>query len=73
MCEYFRRGDTLWQIHGGKETLRDFERSFSESEMGEYIEWVSNLPLVYEDDMFVYKHAGLNPFEPIEKQSREIL
>lgn len=41
--------------------------------MDEYIEWICNLPLVYEDDMFVYTHAGLNPFEPIDKQSREIL
>lgn len=73
MWEYFRRGDTLWQSHGGRETLKDFEKSFSKSEMNEYIKWVSNLPLVYEDDMFVYTHAGLNPFEPIEKQSREIL
>ncbi|TKJ86065.1 serine/threonine protein phosphatase [Paenibacillus sp. CFBP13512] len=73
MWEYFRKGDTLWHSHGGRETLKDFENSFSESEMEEYIEWVRNLPLVYKDDMFVYTHAGLNPFEPIEKQSREIL
>lgn len=73
MRDYYRRGDILWLNHGGGDTLRDFEKTFSKLEMDHHIEWASNLPLVYEDDEYIYTHAGLNPFEPLEKQSREIL
>lgn len=73
MREYFLRGDKLWMKHGGKETLKDFERSFSSDDRQKLIEWIGNLPLVYEDDEFVYTHAGLNPYKPVDHQSREIL
>lgn len=29
--------------------------------------------MVYEDEEFIYTHAGLNPYVPLDKQSREIL
>ncbi|MBP1153936.1 serine/threonine protein phosphatase 1 [Paenibacillus sp. PvR098] len=73
MRDFFHKRDKLWLSHGGMETLRDFERTFSKAEMDEHIEWACNLPLVFQDDEFVYTHAGLNPFEPLEKQSRDIL
>ncbi|QCT01472.1 metallophosphoesterase [Paenibacillus algicola] len=74
MRDYYRSGDKLWQNHGGRETNIDFEKTFTNEEVRkEHIDWACNLPLVYEDDEFVYTHAGLNPFEPLEKQSREIL
>lgn len=74
MRHYYRNGDTLWLNHGGRDTLRDLEKTFpNEAERNEYIEWASNLPLFFEDDEFVYTHAGLNPYEPLNKQSREIL
>ncbi|MBO2945641.1 serine/threonine protein phosphatase [Paenibacillus sp. F411] len=73
MRDYYRRRDRLWLNHGGQDTLMDFEKTFSKTEMDDHIEWASNLPLVYEDDEFVYTHAGLNPFEPLDKQNREIL
>ncbi len=71
--DYYRSGDNLWLRHGGRETIRDFEKTFSKADMDEHIEWMSNLPLVYEDEGFVYTHAGLNPFEALNHQSRDIL
>lgn len=74
MRDYFRNGDKLWLSHGGRDTIRDLEKTFpNEAERYEHIEWACNLPLVFEDDEYVYTHAGLNPYEPINKQSREIL
>ncbi|MDF2922739.1 MAG: serine/threonine protein phosphatase [Paenibacillaceae bacterium] len=71
--DYYGSGDKLWLSHGGRETLKDFEKTFSKTEMEEQIQWLCNLPLIYEDEEFVYTHAGLNPSEPLDKQSREIL
>ncbi|WP_231571519.1 hypothetical protein [Gordoniibacillus kamchatkensis] len=31
------------------------------------------MPLIFKDDEYVYTHAGLNPFEPLDSQSRDIL
>ncbi|MBS5913104.1 MAG: serine/threonine protein phosphatase [Paenibacillus macerans] len=73
MSDYFQNGDKLWHRHGGKETLMDFERTFSKAEMKDYVEWIINLPLILEDNEFVYTHAGLNPNEPLHNQSRDIL
>ncbi len=74
MRDYYRIGDKLWLSHGGSDTLRDLEKTFpNESERNEHIEWACNLPLVFLDDEFVYTHAGLNPYEPLDKQSRDIL
>lgn len=74
MREYYENKDKLWLMHGGRDTIKDLEKTFpSEEERVEHIEWVCNLPLVYEDDEFVYTHAGLNPYEPLEMQSRDIL
>ncbi|GFN33368.1 metallophosphoesterase family protein [Paenibacillus xylaniclasticus] len=73
MRDYYRSGDRLWMSHGGRETLKDLTRTFSQAEMDQHIEWVINLPMVHQDDEFVYTHAGLNPWEPLEEQCRDIL
>ena len=74
MRDYYQHEDKLWLRHGGIDTLKDFSRAFAdESEMHKYIEWVCALPLLYEDDEFVYTHAGLNPHEPLHQQNRSIL
>ena len=74
MRDYYRSRDKLWLNHGGGDTLRDLEKTLpNENERKEHIEWACTLPLVFEDDEFVYTHAGLNPFEPLGEQSREIL
>jgi serine/threonine protein phosphatase 1 len=73
MRDYYRSGDKLWRSHGGRETIADFNKTFRDMEREQHIEWACNLPLVFEDDEFVYTHAGLNPYVPLDSQSREIL
>lgn len=72
MRDYYQSGDKFWLSHG-HETLRDFEKTFSKAELNAYIEWISNLPLLYEDEDYVFTHAGLNPSEPLDQQGRDIL
>ncbi|WP_027093541.1 metallophosphoesterase [Cohnella thermotolerans] len=74
MGDYFRAGDKTFLSHGGDETLQSFNKTFSnDSERLVHMEWAYSLPLYFEDDEFVYTHAGLNPFEPLDEQSRDIL
>jgi serine/threonine protein phosphatase 1 len=74
MSWYYERGDKLWLSHGGHETIQSFQKTFPvETERKAHIEWACSLPLYFEDDEFVYTHAGLNPSEPLDSQSKEIL
>lgn len=73
MLDYYRLGDKLWLSHGGRETLKELNKALNPAEMEEYLEWLGGLPITYQDDHFVYTHAGLNPYEPLDKQSRDIL
>ncbi|GED28652.1 serine/threonine protein phosphatase [Brevibacillus agri] len=74
MSWYFERGDRLWLSHGGNETVQSFQKAFpDEKRRQEHISWACSLPLFFEDDEFVYTHAGFNPYEPLDGQNREIL
>lgn len=74
MRAYYEQSDRLWLSHGGRETIESFKYTFSdEVELQAHIEWAACLPLFFGDDEFVYTHAGLNPYEPLDKQSRDIL
>jgi len=74
MGDYLRIGDKTWLSHGGRETLENLRQLFPrEEERQAHTDWATALPLYYEDDQFVYTHAGLHPFEPLTQQSREIL
>lgn len=74
MSWYYERGDRTWLSHGGNETIQSFNKTFpDEASRQVHIDWAVSLPLYYEDDEFVYTHAGLNPYEPLDRQSRDIL
>jgi serine/threonine protein phosphatase 1 len=74
MIWYYQNGDTTWLAHGGSDTIQSFNKTFpDEAVRNDHIEWLGGLPLYFEDEEFVYIHAGLNPYEPLDKQNREIL
>ncbi|NQX45605.1 serine/threonine protein phosphatase [Paenibacillus tritici] len=74
MGNYIKHGDKLWLSHGGHDTLRSFARTCpGQDEQQALMEWAYSLPLYFEDEEYVYTHAGLYPEEPLEQQSREIL
>lgn len=74
MKMYYEQADRLWLNHGGEGTNHNFYITFpDEAERQAHIEWACSLPLYFEDNQFVYTHAGLNPFERLNNQSRDIL
>jgi len=74
MSWYYQRGDRTWLSHGGRETMHSFQKTFpTEAARQAHIEWAVSLPLYFADGEFVYTHAGLNPYEPLDRQRREIL
>lgn len=74
MGDYLVQGDKLWLSHGGRETLKSFAAEFpDEGVRQKYMVWACSLPLYYEDDEYVYTHAGLNPGQPLDQQNRDIL
>ncbi len=70
---YFWNGDKLWLQHGGRETLRDWEKTFSKDQINEFLQWMNNLPLVYQTESYMFTHAGLNPDVALLQQGRDIL
>lgn len=74
MADYLVRGDKLWLSHGGHETLKSFAAAFpDEAVRQEQMVWACSLPLYYENDRYIFTHAGLNPAQPLDKQERDIL
>lgn len=66
--------DTMWLLHGGLNSLKSFNKTFNSNFEGkEVLNWACNLPIYVEDERFIYTHAGLDPLECIEKQSRNVL
>ena len=73
MLEHYLHQGKLWLYHGGKEAIRSFEHEkLGEEQIHEMVTWVSNLPLVFEDDSFVYVHAGIDPARQLHEQIDEI-
>lgn len=56
--------ETLWVRHnGGKETIEDL--AFHDSSVSEYITWLKELPLYYENDAYICTHAGIGINGPL--------
>jgi len=71
---HFGGRSEMWLDHAGKHTLPELRKTYRrESELRVCLDWVAALPLVYEDDEYVYTHAGLVPYDALECQDREIL
>lgn len=74
LCWYRQDRSNMWLLHGGAEALASFERTFEdEIESRENLDWLLTLPMIAEDDEYVYTHAGFVPHQPLDAQSRDIL
>lgn len=76
-----------WMQYGGRETLlsygiavpiragpRDFERAMllvNETIPRDHVEFLENLPLIYNSGDYTFVHAGLRPGVPLNKQRRQ--
>ena len=61
LLQYNKGIDSYWMYNGGRTTLDS------------YVEWMKNLPLYYEDEHFIFVHAGVDLYKPIEEQEKETL
>ncbi|MDX5478849.1 metallophosphoesterase family protein [Fontibacter flavus] len=61
-----------WGMNGGNQTLLQFERD--NKDPMDYLDWLKNMPLFWENKNVYISHAGLNtnarnPFDPQDKYS----
>ena len=71
LVNYWRGRDDIWLFNGYTDTMYSYE-GYKE-ELADDIEWMRNLPLYYEDDHFVYVHAGIDIDKPLNEQDRHTL
>lgn len=60
-----------WVYNGYESTLKSYDGYHDE--LMDDLEWMKRLPLYYEDDNYVYVHAGINKNLPMNKQSKNTL
>lgn len=71
LLNYYNHGDDCWIWNGSTNTMlsyKGYNKQFNSD-----MEWMKNLPLYYEDDYFVYVHAGVDVNKPLEEQDRNTL
>jgi serine/threonine protein phosphatase 1 len=51
---------SIWELHGGKETLASFGARFASEIPKDYIEWMREQKLYFELENYIIVHAGLN-------------
>lgn len=71
MIDYFYGIDNCWTYNGYLETMKSYT-GFNE-QLKSDLEWMKNLPLYYEDDNFIYVHAGIDTEKIMEEQNRDTL
>jgi len=71
MLDYYRNGERNWLFNGGYNTIdsyHGFDKQLEDDMM-----WIRTLPLYHEDEHFIYVHAGVDVYKPIEEQDKETL
>ena len=71
LLEEIQYGSSSWLYNGARNTLLSYEGH--EKDFDRDVRWMKDLPLYYEDDYFVYVHAGVNKDLPIDQQDRHTL
>lgn len=68
LVEFLMGASERWIHNGGYEAAQSFERE----KMAQYaMEWAITRPILFEDDEYVYVHAGIVPGIPLDKQTAD--
>ena len=72
MIQYYN-GDEYspWFYNGYEKTIASYRGHLKE--FNSDLEWMEKLPLYYEDENFIYVHAGVNSKKPMEDQNIDTL
>lgn len=75
MVWHYEGKSDLWLSHAGSRTIDGLNRlrDRGADRWRDVLDWCRGLPLLFEDDEFVYAHAGLDPHIPLMEQDRETL
>lgn len=60
-----------WEYNGCEATIRSYKGYMADFQ--DDCRWMRDLPLYYEDDHYIYVHAGIDPEIPMEEQDKETL
>lgn len=71
LLDYMDEGGLSWLFNGCQTTIHSYEGHGDE--LQEDMEWMRRLPLFYEDEDFIYVHAGINKKKTMEDQDDETL
>ena len=71
LLNYVTTADQNWLYNGHEATLLSYE-GYKE-ELLEDIRWMADLPHYYEDEYFIYVHAGIDKDLPMDRQNDETL
>ena len=71
LMNYCRGIDNSWTYNGHWQTMKSYD-GFDE-QFDNDIEWMKNLPLYFEDEHFIYVHAGINVYKSMERQDENDL
>lgn len=67
MCiDFITENKDGWLYNGYEATLASYG---TYKALSKDVKWMKNLPLYYEDENFIYAHAGINPIKPLEENS----
>ena len=67
MCvNYYKYGRLDWKINGANKTIKSYH---GHKELRRDLNWMEHLPLYYEDEHFIYVHAGIDANKPMSEQS----
>ena len=76
MLQYYFDGDKLWNENDGERVRREMDQYFdskSGEELAAFMDWVEGLPILHDDDKFIYTHAGINIDDDLDKQHKDII
>lgn len=71
LVDFVEYGYETWFLNGSDDTILSYNGN--KDTFQNDIEWMKKLPLYYEDDNFVYVHAGIDVSVPMNKQKRNTL
>ena len=71
LLDYLCDRSESWVYNGHMTTLNSYDGF--DKQFGDDIVWMENLPLYFEDEHFIYVHAGIDPSKPMEMQKKNTL
>ncbi|MBM7703673.1 metallophosphoesterase [Metabacillus iocasae] len=73
MLWYVGEKSDMWTHFGGRQAAESINLAFRHEGASAIVNWVRQLPLTYEDEAFIYSHAGFQLPYHVEKINRNYL